>query len=220
MEQVYCQKTIDNYDRIADESEEIAEERYPSWEEFLLPYLERGNHILDLGCGTGHYSAVFQQLGFQISALDASLSLCRIASEKLGIPVRNLRFDQLTDLALYDAVWACCSLLHIPSFAMPDAFSRITAALKPGGYLYASFMEGEEEGYREQLGSYMTNMTEQNMRTLVSFLPELQIIEIKRTPCLYKEGGMWIHFLMNKALRTDTDERSQTEKNSNQNDSA
>lgn len=100
---LYCQKTIDQYDRNINENGQIPDDRYPSWEKILLPYLKEGDHILDLGCGTGHYSLVFQRLGFKVSALDASAACCRIASERLGIPVQNLRFDQLSDVALYDA---------------------------------------------------------------------------------------------------------------------
>jgi 2-polyprenyl-3-methyl-5-hydroxy-6-metoxy-1,4-benzoquinol methylase len=200
---LYCQKTIDQYDRNINENEQIPDDRYPSWEKFLLPYLKEGDHILDLGCGTGHYSLIFQRLGFKVSALDASTACCRIASAKLGIPVRNLRFDQLSDVALYDAVWACCSLLHIPRRAMPDAFSRIATALKPGGYVYASFMEGDEEEWREPLGSFMANMTEESMQTVLSSVRILQIIHIERTPCLYQEGKQWIHFLMKKACQSN-----------------
>jgi 2-polyprenyl-3-methyl-5-hydroxy-6-metoxy-1,4-benzoquinol methylase len=200
---LYCQKTIDQYDRNINENGQIPDDRYPSWEKILLPYLKEGDHILDLGCGTGHYSLVFQRLGFKVSALDASAACCRIASERLGIPVQNLRFDQLSDVALYDAVWACCSLLHIPRRAMPDAFSRIAAALKPEGYVYASFMEGDEEEWREQRGSFMANMTEESMQTVLSSVRILQIIHIERTPCLHKEGKQWIHFLMKKACQTN-----------------
>lgn len=202
-EMLYCQKTIDQYDRNINVNAQIPDDRYPSWEKFLLPYLKEGDHVLDLGCGTGHYSLVFQRLGFKVSALDASAACCRIASERLGIPVQNLRFDQLSDVALYDAVWACCSLLHIPRRAMPDAFSRIATALKPSGYVYASFMEGDEEEWREQMGSFMTNMTKESMQTVLSSVRILQIIHIERTPCLYKEGKQWIHFLMKKACHTN-----------------
>jgi SAM-dependent methyltransferase len=195
---LYCQKTIDQYDRTIDENEQIPDDQYPAWEKFLLPYLKEGDHILDLGCGTGRYSLVFQRLGFQVSASDASAACCRIASEKLGIPVQNLRFDQLSDVAVYDAVWACCSLLHIPRRVMPDAFSRIAAALKSCGYVYASFMEGDEEEWREQMGSFMANMTKESMRTVLSSVPTLHIMNIARTPCLYKEGRQWIHFLIIK----------------------
>lgn len=78
---LYCQKTIDQYDRKIDENEQIPDDQYPAWEKFLLPYLIEGDHILDLGCGTGHYSLVFQRLGFQVSASDASAACCRIASK-------------------------------------------------------------------------------------------------------------------------------------------
>lgn len=193
---MYCQKTIDEYNNSANQKKEAG--AYPPWENFLLPYLKPGDHILDLGCGDGHYGSIFQQLGYKVSGIDASASLCQIATKKLGVLVRNLRFDQLSDMNLYNAVWACCSLLHIPRQAMTDAFSRISFALKSSGYVYASFMEGEHEGWRDQLGSYMADMTEKSMQMVLSFVPSLQIIEVHRTPCLYKKGTSWIHFLLKK----------------------
>lgn len=197
MEGLYCQKTIETYNQFA---HNIKEESgaFPPWEHFLIPYLKAGDHILDLGCGDGHYSQVFQRAGYQVSAIDAAPALCQIAADKLGIPVRNLRFDQLEDVALYDAVWACCSLLHIPRRAIPDAFARIATALKPAGYVYASFMEGEEEGWREKLGSFMASMTEEAMYMLLSAVPSLQIMEVHRTPCKHRPQKQWIHFILEK----------------------
>jgi 2-polyprenyl-3-methyl-5-hydroxy-6-metoxy-1,4-benzoquinol methylase len=196
LESLFCQKTIDTYNQHAHENNEDAE--FQPWEHFLIPYLKTGDHILDLGCGDGHYGFVFQQLGYKISAIDAAAELCKIATEELNVPVRNLRFDQLEDIALYDAVWACCSLLHIPRQAMPDAFTRVATALKPTGYVYASFMEGEEEGWRENPGSFMACMTEELMHAILSTVSSLKIIEIHRTPCKYLPHKQWIHFIMQK----------------------
>ncbi|MGI6739658.1 MAG: class I SAM-dependent methyltransferase [Christensenellales bacterium] len=201
MEPLYCQKTIDTYNKHANENTED-NGNFPPWEAFLMPYLKKGDHILDLGCGDGHYSKIFQNAGFKISAIDAAEVLCKIASQKLGIHVRNLRFDQLTDVKLYDAVWACCSLLHIPRRAMPDAFTRIATALKPTGYVYASFMEGEEEGFRGNFCTFMASMTEEIMQKILSDIPTLSIIEVKRTPCKYQAERLWIHFILKKSAHT------------------
>ncbi len=197
-EMIYCQETIDLYNRGFEEDEQGSERTFPPWENYLIPYLKTGDHILDLGCGDGHYGKIFQDLGYEISALDASESLCKMASERLGKEVRNIRFDQLEDLALYDAVWACCSLLHIPRRAMPDAFFRIARALKPGAYVYASFKEGEEDCRRNVFGSYMADMTEESMRAVLEQVPSLQIIEVERTPFQNKEDQAWIHFILKK----------------------
>lgn len=197
MEGLYCQKTIETYNQHAHNKMEEAG-AFPPWERFLMPYLKAGDHILDLGCGDGHYSQVFQQAGFQISAIDAAPALCQIAADKLGIPVRNLRFDQLEDIALYDAVWACCSLLHIPRHAMPDAFARIATALKPAGYVYASYMEGEEEGWRGEFGTFMASMTEKAMRMVLSTVPILRVIKVHHTPCKHQPQVQWIQFILEK----------------------
>jgi len=201
MEPLYCQKTIDTYNKHANENTED-NGNFPPWEAFLMPYLKKGDHILDLGCGDGHYSKIFQNAGYKISAIDAAEVLCKIASQKLGIHVRNLRFDQLADVEMYDAVWACCSLLHIPRRAMPDAFTRIATALKPTGYVYASFMEGEEEGFRGNFCTFMAAMTEESMQTVLSDIPTLSIIEVKRTPCKYQAERQWIHFILKKSAHT------------------
>ena len=63
MEPLYCQKTIDTYNKHANENTED-NGNFPPWEAFLMPYLKKGDHILDLGCGDGHYSKIFQNAGF------------------------------------------------------------------------------------------------------------------------------------------------------------
>lgn len=201
MEPLYCEKTIEAYNKLANEKPENSG-NYAPWETFLIPYLKEGDHILDLGCGDGHYAQIFKRAGFKISAIDAAEELCKIASQKLGISVRNLRFDQLTDVEMYDAVWACCSLLHIPRRAMPDAFTRIATALKPTGYVYASFMEGEEEGFRENYATFMAAMTEEMMHKILYGIPTLRIIEVKRTPCIPMPEKQWIHFILEKGTHT------------------
>ncbi len=128
-------------------------------------------HILDAGCGTGRDAAQFQKLGYQIAAFDASAKLAKHAEQRLGQSVAEKRFDELSDVEKYDGIWACASLLHVPSQEMPEAFNRLWAALKPGGVLYCSFKLGAGEGPRD--GRHFTDANEQRLHTWVEALDTL-----------------------------------------------
>jgi ubiquinone/menaquinone biosynthesis C-methylase UbiE len=48
-----------------------------------------GNHLLELGCGTGHWTQFFVELGFQVTALDNSEAMLEIAR---GKNIQNVQF--------------------------------------------------------------------------------------------------------------------------------
>ena len=64
-----------------------------------------------------------------------------------------MRFDQLSEQKIYDGVWACACLLHVPRDELSDILGRIRGALKRDGVFYASFKVGEGDG-RDKLGRY------------------------------------------------------------------
>ena len=70
-------------------------------------------HILDAGCGSGRDSKAFQELGYAVSAFDASEEICRFATEYLGQEVQCRRFEDVIEENCYDGIWASASLLHV-----------------------------------------------------------------------------------------------------------
>ena len=145
-------------------------------QEMLLKYLKPGSHILDLGCGAGRDSKAFIEKGFKVTALDGSKELCKIASDYIGQEVVCKTFEELDDNNTYDAVWACASLLHVPMQRLTVVIANIEKALKPGGYLYASFKYGDFEGERK--GRHFTNLTEDRFKKLVDRFDSLEVIEM------------------------------------------
>ena len=153
-------KTLDYYNQQASlYNETTFSIEFDQKRAFFLKYLQPGAHILDLGCGSGRDSRAFLAQGYRVTAIDGSIELCKIASEQLGHPVRCQRFEELDDEAIYDGVWACASLLHLPTPVLKDAIYRVERALKPGGYFYASFKYGTYEGERD--GRYFNDFTEE-----------------------------------------------------------
>ena len=89
-------KTIRYYDRNAEEfaagtvNADMQELRAG-----FLKYLRPGAKILDAGCGSGRDALAFLKAGYEVDAFDGSAQMCRIASERTGISVRQLRFEDL-----------------------------------------------------------------------------------------------------------------------------
>lgn len=119
----------------------------------FLSRLQPGSAVLELGTGSGHDAAAMVARGFAVTPTDASPELAAQAALLLGRPVRLMAFHQLDDSAAYDGVWASACLLHAPRGELTDDLTRTFTALRPGGWLTASFKAGGGEG-RDQLGRY------------------------------------------------------------------
>lgn len=131
----------------------------------FLKYLSAGASILDAGCGSGRDSVAFKQLGYHVTAMDASPEICKEAEKVLGQKVLCKIFEELDDENIYDGIWACASLLHVPKESMGEVLYRLKLALKDGGILYASFKYGDgEKIVNERLFNYFN---EQSLRMLM-----------------------------------------------------
>lgn len=115
--------------------------------------LPDGARILELGCGGGRDAEALLARGFDVDATDGTPAMAAKAAERLGRPVRVMRFDELSDVSTYDGVWANASLLHVPRAALGGVLALIFAALKPGGRFFANYKAGGTAG-RDRLGRY------------------------------------------------------------------
>jgi ubiquinone/menaquinone biosynthesis C-methylase UbiE len=57
----------------------------------LLPNARHGDKLLEVGCGTGHWSAYFSQKGFKVTGIDISVAMLEVARQK---SIAHTRFDQ------------------------------------------------------------------------------------------------------------------------------
>jgi SAM-dependent methyltransferase len=119
----------------------------------FLAQLSPGASILELGCGAGGDTAEMLARGFAVRATDGSPEMAAVASKHLGRTVETLLFHDLDEVAAYDAVWANACLLHVPRAELADVIARIWRALKPAGYFFASYKEGDGDG-RDTLNRY------------------------------------------------------------------
>lgn len=132
------------------------------WLRVFLALLPPGARILELGCGGGRDAEAMISAGFDVDPTDGTPEIASKAEERLGRPVRALRFDEIDALAIYDAVWASASLLHVPREALPQVLAMIFKALKPGGLHFASYKGGGQEG-RDRFGRYFNYLSRQEV---------------------------------------------------------
>lgn len=156
--------------------------------------------ILELGCGGGQDAELMSAAGFEVTATDGSAGLAAEAQARLGRPVRVMRFEELEDVAAYDAVWANACLLHVPEDGLADVLARIHRALKPGGRFYAGFKSGDG-GDRDSLGRYYNFPSEERLRAAYAAAGAWEPLDVTTG----QGGGFdgvqrtWLHVLAVKA---------------------
>lgn len=128
--------------------------------EVFIEKLPQNAVILDAGCGSGRDSLYFKNLGHRIIAMDASQEMCQFAGEYIGQSVLLCRFQDMHFKVLFDGIWACASLIHVPSSEMVSVLQRFNWYLNDDGVMYASFKYGDFEGERE--GRYYLDLTEES----------------------------------------------------------
>ena len=154
--------------------------------------------ILDFGCGSGRDTKYFLSKGYAVEAWDGSIELCKAASEFTQIDVQNKLFQDLSGHGLYDGIWACSSILHLPLNDLILVMKKIESALKNTGVLYTSFKYGDYSGERN--GRYFTDMTEDRFDEILQHCPSLHIIEIWQTGDVRqeRENEKWLNILLRK----------------------
>jgi SAM-dependent methyltransferase len=126
--------------------------------EGFLDLLRPGARILELGCGGGLDAEFMVKREFDVHPTDGTPEIATKAEERLGIPVRIMRFDEIEERDAYDAVYASASLLHVPIDHLPSVLASIHAALIPGGLHFASYKGGGQAG-RDRFGRYFNYLS-------------------------------------------------------------
>ena len=171
----------------------------------FLALLPASAAILDAGCGSGRDARAFLDLGYRVTAFDASPTLSRLASEHIERPVFCMRFQDLTWKQEFDGIWASASLLHVQTDELVPVLHRLCNALKPGGVLYASFKLGR--GEREFRGRRFTDLDESGLAALVNNPIGLNVLRNWTTSDKRpgREAERWLNVLLTKPEATCSD---------------
>lgn len=169
-------KTIDYYNNHAEEfTYSTFNVGMDSLYQPFLALLPEHAHILDLGCGSGRDSLAFKKKGYRVDAIDYSEALVKKATELTGIQVKHQSFYELDEVAVYDGIWACASLLHCERSRLAEVFEKMLRALKPNGVIYMSFKYGDSD--REKDGRKFTDLNEQQAQELLAQFEQVSLVD-------------------------------------------
>jgi SAM-dependent methyltransferase len=106
--------------------------------------------VLDAGCGPGRDMARFASLGHVVRGIDANPAFVAMAAVHAPTVLGDLRGLGTTyPDGIFDGVWACASLVHLPRPEACGVLAQIAALLRPVGRFYACVPVGPE-GYRDE----------------------------------------------------------------------
>jgi len=160
-------ETIKYYDKSAESYLDKVCNTYPDSD--LLSFInsiKSGGTVLDLGCGPGNSSAMMQSAGLNVQAPDCSQKMVDIAKNKFNVDAIKAEFKELSEIDLYDGVWANFSLLHAPRSEMLSNLKKINRSLKKKGYLHIGLKIGNGEK-RDTLGRQYTYYQPKELKSLL-----------------------------------------------------
>ena len=173
--------TIDYYNKYASKIfEDTVDRDTEELREEFLSHLQPGDTILDLGCGSGRDSLAFYDLGYDVTPLDASEEMCKLAEIHTGLEV-----------------WGCGALIHEPEDELEGILDKLADGLCQKGVLFLSFLEGDFEGIRS--GRYFCEYTEEQLERILRETGRFEIIRLWRTEEEGHDGGeCWLNLLARK----------------------
>ncbi len=123
------------YSDFAEHYEKIFPFRVPTYE-FLRRHLPAAGHILDVGCGTGHYCGRLAADGFTVTGIDLDEKMIARARETYDVPqfeIRNM-LELVDDKNRFAAAFCIGNVAaHVPASAMSEFLAAVEQHLEPGG---------------------------------------------------------------------------------------
>ena len=121
------ENSIDYYEQNADQfiSGSLKVDMSQVYNHFIK-YIPNGGYILDAGCGSGRDSLYFIEHGYNVTAFDASEAMANYCRKLTGVNTRQATFKKFETDILFDGIWACASLLHVPREELSDTIERLS----------------------------------------------------------------------------------------------
>jgi demethylmenaquinone methyltransferase/2-methoxy-6-polyprenyl-1,4-benzoquinol methylase len=107
------------------------------WDE-CIEELPVAGDVLELACGTGHWTPLLAARARSVTALDAAPEVLALARRRVrGLPVEFIQTDVFTwrPSRRFDTVFFAFWLTHVPPARFAAFWSMVGSALAPGGWV-------------------------------------------------------------------------------------
>ena len=137
---------------------------------------------MDVGSGTGIVAKQLSELGFQVTGIDNSNEMNRIARNQAPkakfLEVNFKKFKLLENN--FDAIIAFFSLLHVQKGIFNRTLQKILSYLKKDGFFVFSMVEGNIEGEEFYMGQkmYFSSFPREKLEKIIHLLA-LKILDFK-----------------------------------------
>ncbi len=126
--------------------------RYQMFEEIdqILSKLPKGARVLDLGCGTGHFSTYIKTLGYDVTGLDPSTKMLNYARQNFPdiTFVEGYSNALPFEAATFDLVISIEVLRYLDTKIVFESYEEMYRVLKPGGKIFITHVNTlATEGY-------------------------------------------------------------------------
>jgi len=132
---------------------------YKNWLDLLISKINKGDKILDLGCGNGRAVKYLVDRGFQGAGVDVSDKMLELARRHIpkGIFYKQdfvkIKFKPNS----FNAVISFFALNHIPKSQFKKVIKICRKIMKNNGFLLLGMVKGKDEGFFE--GFYGKNLS-------------------------------------------------------------
>lgn len=161
-------------------------------------YLNPGDNIVDIGAGSGRDIRWFLKHGFVVEGIDASVELCKLATEYTGIAVRCCTIQEWNPTKKYNGIWANASLLHLNIEEIQKFINKISGVLQDKGVCYISLKSGIVTGTDIE-GRFFTDVTSEKVQQFIEKSTAIKIVDLWETSDkLNRMGFRWINVIVQK----------------------
>lgn len=169
-------------------------ELYFPFERYLNPQAK----VLDLGSGTGRDSIYFQNQGYDVYAVDASIELVNFAKQYLGNRAINATFQGFVPKDNFDGIWACASLLHLEDDELIKIIKKYIDYLNKDGIFYISFKKRNKSYTKD--GRYFNCFSKSRFQKFIKEISNLKNIEMFYSNDQRKERNqeVWLNVILKK----------------------
>lgn len=141
-----CRTSVSSYNRFAEVydvlMEDIPYEKYVEWVTQHAPTSDYPT-LLDIGCGTGTLSFMFQRCGYDVSGIDISESMLSIANQRmqeanLSIPFYQMSMDELDGFSNIDVIVIPIDSINYlqEEEQVKETLRKAYCSLRAGGQLF------------------------------------------------------------------------------------